>query len=59
MKATYHKSCSCSQCKRGRNRYCRNLNERKLRRLTREQLIGIIKGNEDAFIAPISSPYTD
>lgn len=58
-KGTFHKSCHCKSCNRGRNRLARNLNERKLRRMSRDQIIKFLKGAEDVLIAPISSPYTD
>lgn len=60
MKGTFHKSCNCKACRRGRNQEKRNLNERKLRAKSREALDKVVKGLEDdAFIYPISSPYTD
>lgn len=59
-KATMHKSCSCKSCRRGRNHLARNLNERKLRRMSKRELLRFILGEkEDAEIHPISSPYTD
>lgn len=60
MKATFHKSCNCASCRRGRNHIKRNANERKLRQRTREAIHKLKTGKEeDVFIAPISSPYTD
>ena len=60
MKVTFHKACGCQQCRRGINWLHRNLNERKLRRMSKKELIKFIKGEqEDVFIAPISSPYSD
>lgn len=60
MKATFHKSCSCHACKRGRNRTARQINERKLRRKSRDAIYRFIAGREaDVFVAPISSPFTD
>lgn len=60
MKGTQHKSCSCDYCKAGRGTKAgqdiRKRNERKLRRITRQQLK---QHGGDAIIAPISSPYTD
>ena len=60
MKNTFHKACGCQQCRRGINWLHRNLNERKLRRMSKAELIKFIKGEQkDVFIAPISSPYSD
>ena len=60
MKATFHKSCNCRSCRRGRNHEKRNANERKLRQRAREAITAFEKGKEeDIFIAPITSPYTD
>lgn len=59
MKATFHKSCSCKACRRGRNSYSRNLNERKLRRLAKRAVDEAKKGDLEVEVAPISSPYTD
>jgi hypothetical protein len=60
MKATFHKSCNCKQCRAGRDHEDRNTNERKLRRFTREKITKFLKGeNDDVLIFPISSPYTD
>lgn len=64
MKGTFHKSCSCVACKRGRatkyGQEARRRNERKLRQQSRRKLDEVVKGNaDDAEIAPISSDYTD
>lgn len=61
MKATFHKSCSCSSCRRGRRhqKFTLKMNERKLRRRAKAELIKFLKGAEDVFIHPITSPYTD
>ena len=59
-KATFHKGCNCGACRRGRNHYARNLNERKLRRMSKKELLNyVLKGSEDVSIHPISTPYTD
>jgi len=59
-KYTFHKGCNCAMCRLGRNRYKRNLNERKLRRMSKKELLNyVLKGAEDAHIHPISTPYTD
>ena len=60
-KGTFHKSCSCRMCKRGRasdaGKATRKQNERRLRRGSKLQLR---KLEPDAvFIHPISSPDTD
>lgn len=63
FKGKLHRSCSCAQCKRGRaseaGQFVRNQNERKLRRKTKQALREVVKGGDDAVVAPISSPYTD
>lgn len=61
MKATFHKSCSCDACKRGRSHYCRNQNERKFRREAKQKIGEAVKGGnlDEVCVAPISSPYTD
>ena len=65
IKGTFHKSCHCATCQRGAHsaagQYTQNQNERKLRRLSRQQLANVLKGGdpEEAVIAPITSPYTD
>jgi len=64
MKATFHKSCSCRMCKRGRateaGKFKRHQNERKLRRDSKAKLNEVVKGRaDDAEIHPISSDYTD
>jgi hypothetical protein len=59
-KATFHKSCNCHMCRLGRQHFDRNLNERKLRRKSKKQLLDYrLKGSEDVEIHPISSPFTD
>jgi predicted nucleotidyltransferase len=37
----------------------RKMNERKLRHSAKIKLRAVVKGDEDAFIYPITSPYTD
>lgn len=64
MKAVFHKSCSCEQCKLGRatksGHATKKANEKKLRRIAKLALQEVVKGNEqDVVVAPISSPYTD
>jgi len=59
MKATFHKSCSCAACKRGRSSISRKFNERKLRRIAKQAIDKGVKGDLEVVIAPISSPYTD
>lgn len=63
MKATFHKSCSCSSCVRGRategGKVAHRMNEKKLRQRSRLALAEVKKGADDAVVAPISSPYTD
>ena len=59
MKATFHKSCSCAACKRGRSSISRKFNERKLRRLAKRAVDKAKKGDLEVEVAPISSPYTD
>jgi hypothetical protein len=60
MKATFHKSCSCKACRRGRSHISRNLNERRLRRIAKQAIDNGVKREDlEVEIAPISSPYTD
>lgn len=58
---SFHRSCSCGQCKRGRGslygQFIRNHNERKLRRMIKIDLAK--KDLEEVDVRPISSPYTD
>ena len=64
MKGTFHKSCSCPMCVRGRStksgKSVKKANERKLRHNAKVKLGRVVKGDtDDAVVAPISSPYTD
>ena len=63
MKATFHKACSCRQCKAGRRtkfgHYIVKANERRLRHTAKQMLAAVVRGAEDALIGPISSPLTD
>lgn len=59
-KGTQHKGCNCAMCRMGRNHYDRNLNERRLRRMTKRELLDFLFGRkDDVHIHPISTPYTD
>jgi hypothetical protein len=62
MKATFQKSCSCSQCAHGKHTQTGHIiihrAERKLRRIAKKQLRDVLLGRaDDVIVGPISSGY--